>query len=148
MGSPHYTPSGAPTQGAAGASADIRSEFTAIEAGLDVLNEYPIAVLFSDLNTAGQVYISVPWNCTVERVYIGLNASNSTADTNITLKINGTAVTSGTGVVLSTAVQGDVVTITPTALNNILIANSLEIESDGGGSGTLEANVIAVFKRT
>jgi hypothetical protein len=50
--------------------------------------------------------------------------------------------------VLSTAVQGDVVTITPTALNNILIANSLEIESDGGGSGTLEANVIAVFKRT
>jgi hypothetical protein len=77
----------------------------------------------------------VPWNCTVERVYIGLNGNNSTADTNITLKINGTAVTSGTGVVLSTAVQGDVVTITPTALNNILIANSLEIESDGGGSG-------------
>jgi hypothetical protein len=50
MGSPHYTPSGAPTQGAAGASADIRSEFTAIEAGLEVLNEYPIALCAVELH--------------------------------------------------------------------------------------------------
>lgn len=149
MSAPHYTPTGVPAQGSAGASTEIRAEFTAIEAGIEVLNEYPLAVFWADVNAAlDQIYLCPPWACTLERYYIVCHDANSTADTILTAKLGGVAVTGGQGTILSTASEGDVITVTPTALNTLAEGSPLEIETNAGGSGTLRVTITAVFKRT
>jgi hypothetical protein len=148
MPSPTYTPTGVPVQGSAGVSSEIRAEFTAIETGIELLNLYPMVAQFDDINTADQIYLVAPWACTVEKIYVVVNADNATADTVITAKIGGAAVTGGSGTILSTALAGSVLTITPTALNTLIEGGALEIETDGGGSGTVSAHITVVFKRT
>ena len=148
MAAPHYTPSGKPVQGSAGSSKDLRDEFLLVETGIQVLNSIPIIAHFSDANTAGQVYVGVPWDCTITKVYITNDVSNTTTDTIFTLKIAGVAVTDGAGTLLSSAQLGTVVTITPTALNAIAAGQGLEIETDGGGSPVMPCNCTCLFERT
>lgn len=149
MGSPHYTPSGTPAAGSAGNSSAMRTEFTAVETGMQVLNSIPMVSQIEDANTAGQIYVAVPWNCLVTKVLICAGANQASGGaTGFTLKIGGTAVTDGTGTLATDALIGTVVTITPTALNALLQDGALELEYDGGGTPTQPCVVTFLFQRT
>lgn len=148
MTAPLYTPSGEPVAGSAGSSSILRTEFTAIETGLDQLNSYPIVSYFADANTAGQIYVAVPWDCICTKIQIVNEVANTTAATTFTAKIVGTAVTDGAATLAAAAAQATVTTITPSALNQILQGQAIELESDGGGSPVMPCQVTFLFERT
>ena len=149
MGAPHYTPSGTPTEGSGGSSADIRAELALIEAGIEAMNEFPVTLWFEDANAAAdQIYVSVPWQCTVEKIYAAVSAANGTTDTILTAKIGGTAITAGALTIPDTAAIADIVSTTPTAANAVSAGGAVEIETDGGGSTVMPVGITLVLKRT
>ena len=127
MTAPHYTPSGAPATGADGASADLRAEFALVEAGPEVLNFFPLSASFDDMNTAGSIFIGVPFACTVEAIYVTLVDNHSGPDTTLTPKIGAVAIT-GTGSLVfgSSDGLGNVKSFIPTSGNSIGIGATLE----------------------
>ncbi len=151
MADPLYTPSGKPTQGAPGASKDVRDEFALIEAGIDALNLYPISIPFADFNTAGSLYVAVPWSCLfVKAVAINL-AANGTADTTITFEIGGTAVTmdaNGNIVFAAADNANQLKNAVPASGNALVTDGALEIVTDGGGSTSMPGTVSMFFQRT
>lgn len=149
MAAPHYTPSGAPTEGSNGSSATLRAELALVEAGIEVLNEIPVTLWFEDANAAaGQSYVIVPWQCTIEKIYAAAGAANATTDTILTAKIGGVAVTGGSLTIPLAAAAGDSVAATPTAANAVSASGAIEIETDGAGSSVMPVGVTIVLKRT
>lgn len=149
MAAPHYTPSGAPVAGSAGSSADMRNEFALVEAGIDALNLFPMCIDMDDINTAGSVFLTVPWACTFESVYCLIDPANGTGATSITFEIGGVAVTMSTALTIPDSAALYSVHNGVAASGNALVAGTpLEIVSDGGSTGAVRGIFTLLFART
>jgi len=104
----------------------------------------------ADVSTAGQICIAVPDHCagTIMQVSSALNGAISGADADLTLKINGTAVTNSTiTIAQSGSAVGDVDTARPTGANLVAEGQHIEIETDGASTGTVAVTVTVAIKR-
>jgi hypothetical protein len=92
-----------------------------------------------DISTAGQIYVVSPVAGTISKIYSVINGAIATADSVLTPKIAGTAITNGAiTVAFSGSAAGDVDSSTPTAANTITAGAAIEIETDGASSNTVE----------
>ena len=150
MGAPFYTPSGNPIQGSDGDSKDIRDEFALIETGIEAVNQYPLSLRFADLNTAQSLWIPVPWAAQILGVSAVPSDANSTTDTVITFEIAGVLVvmdSNGELTIADTASAGVESTATPESANQVTSGGSVEIITDGGGSGVMRGTVMMILAR-
>lgn len=149
MGAPHYTPSGKPIQGSAGSSQDLRTEFGLVETGMQVMNSIPVTLYFADANLAADdTFIVVPWDCLVKTIYVVTGSGNSIAETILTPKIATVAITGGAITIPLNALVDVVFTATPTAANAISAGQTLEIETDGGGTAVMPLVFTVLLERT
>jgi hypothetical protein len=99
-----------------------------------ILNTY-----IGDISTAGQIYVVSPVAGTITKIYSVINGAITGANTILTPKIAGTAITGGAiTIAFSGSAEGDVDSSTPTALNEITAGSAIEIETDGGSTGTVK----------
>jgi hypothetical protein len=92
-----------------------------------------------DISTAGQIYVVSPVAGTITKIYSVINGAITGANTILTPKIAGTAITGGAITIgFSGSAEGDVDSSTPTALNEITAGSAIEIETDGGSTGTVK----------
>jgi hypothetical protein len=148
MAAPHYTPTGAPVSGAKGQSSVMRSEFTAIETGIQAMNSLPLVVTFDDLNTAKSRFVTAPWDGKIVAAYAVNDVANTTTATVLTLELGGTAVTMPTWQFGATDAIGTVASSVPTALNTFSAGDAIEVITDGGGTPTMPGSVTLVIERT
>lgn len=93
----------------------------------------------ADISTAGQIYVVSPVAGTITKIYSVINGAIATANSILTPKIAGTAITNGAiTVAFSGSAAGDVDSSTPTAANTITAGAAIEIETDGASSNTVE----------
>ena len=99
-----------------------------------------VPFVIDDVSTAGQVYIPVNGEMEGKIVEIrtALNGAIGTADVDLTAKISGTAVTGGV-LTIATAgsAAGTVDAIEPTAANEVVAGDVIEIETDGASTNTV-----------
>ena len=99
-----------------------------------------VPFVIDDVSTAGQVYIPVNGNIAGKIVEIrtALNGAIGTADAVLTGKISGTAITGGV-VTIATAssAAGDIDTAEPTAANDCVAGQVIEIETNGASTNTV-----------
>lgn len=109
-----------------------------------------ITATFEDVSTAAStVYIPMNFAGTVTAIRSVLHGTIATADTTLTCKINGTAITSGTlTLAYSGSAAGDVDTATPTANNTFSAGQYLEVTSDGASTNAVNATVMFTITRT
>lgn len=98
-----------------------------------------LTTAIADISTAGQIYVVSPVAGTISKIYSVINGAIATANSILTPKIAGTAITSGAiTVAFSGSAAGDVDSSTPSALNTITAGAAIEIETDGASSNTVE----------
>ena len=104
----------------------------------------------ADISTADQIYIPVPngFEGDVVEIRTAIDAAITTADATITPKIGGTAMTNGAiTVAQSGSAAGDTDVSNPTGARTVRAGDAIEIETDGGSTGTAKCNVTIVIKR-
>jgi hypothetical protein len=98
------------------------------------LNKMAITTYFPNLADADSVFITAPLAGTISKAYITVHNAID-ADTVVTLKIGGVAVTNGTiSVVASGSTGGSVFSCTPTAANAVIAGQAIEIVSNGAAT--------------
>jgi len=108
------------------------------EAG-ESLKKVILNTFIEDISTAGQIYVVSPVAGTITKIYSVINGAITGANTILTPKIGGTAITGGAiTIAFSGSAVGDVDSSTPTALNAITAGSAIEIETDGGSTGTVK----------
>lgn len=113
------------------------------------LYDYFLTLYLADISTAGQIYIPVPDGGEIIKAYSVINGAIATADSVLTLKINGTAVTGGTmTVAYSGSAAGDVDSCTPTGANVVNEGDVIEVETDGASTNTVPAVITVIIRRT
>jgi hypothetical protein len=111
------------------------------------LSHRAITAYLADVSTAGQIYVVAPSRGRIVRVWSALNGAITGADSILTLKINGTAVTNGTmTVAFTSSAAGDVDVMIPSALNLVQQGDAIEIETDGGSTGTVPVMLTIVIE--
>jgi len=109
-----------------------------LASGLSLKKAY-LTVKLDDISTAGQIYVTSPFTGTITKIYSVINGAIATADSVLTPKIAGTAITNGAiTVAFSGSAAGDVDLSTPSAANAITAGAAIEIETDGASSNTVE----------
>ena len=104
----------------------------------------------ADVSTAGQICIAIPDHAagTIMQFSTSLSAAISGADADLTLKINGTAVTNSTLTsAQSGSAVGDVDTARPTGANYVAEGQHIEIETDGASTGTVPVHCTIAIRR-
>ena len=104
---------------------------------LEVVLPFNIA----DVSTAGQVFIPIPvgFDGTIVEIITVLNGAIATADVDLTAKIAGVAVTNGLiTITQSGSAAGDVDIVNPTSNNAVAAGGTIEIETDGASTNTIE----------
>ena len=104
----------------------------------------------ADVSTAGQIYIPVPSEAAGEIIEINsvIDGTIATGDTDLTAKIGGTAVTNGVITITeSGSAAGDVDTVYPTAARTVSAGDSIEIETDGVSTNTVQATITITIRR-
>ncbi len=110
------------------------------------LNDYFITTKLADISTAGQTYVAVPDGGRLIKVFAALGAAITTADATMTVKTaQGTAGT--ISVPFSGSAAGNVYTLEPSANNAVNEGETIEIETDGGSTGTAEVEITLVIRR-
>ena len=103
------------------------------------LKKVYLTTSIADISTAGQIYVVSPVAGTISKIYSVINGAIATANSILTPKIAGTAITNGAiTVAFSGSAAGDVDSSTPTAANTITAGAAIEIETDGASSNTVE----------
>lgn len=100
-----------------------------------------VPFVINDVSTAGQVYVPVNQEMagTIVEIETVLNGAIATANAGLTAKISGTAVTGGTiTVAYSGSAAGDVDNCSPTAANEVVDGDVIEIETNGASSNTVQ----------
>lgn len=106
------------------------------------MNAMLVNVEITDISTADQRHFAPGFNGKIKRITSCLGGAISGADATLTAKISGTAVTGGSiTVAQSSSAAGDVDSATPTAANTFTSTDHIEIETDGGSTGTHEVLV-------
>lgn len=100
------------------------------------VNKAVFNAVIDDVSTAATIYIPVPFACTVEKVYSALGAVITGADSTVTVK-NASGTSMGTlTVAYSGSAAGDIDSLTPTTNNTIAAGAKIQIDTDGGSTGT------------
>lgn len=108
-----------------------------------------VTLVFENIDSVGDIYLPMNFAGTVTRAYSIINGALGTADTLLTLKINGTAMTGGTLLITSSgSAAGDVDSCTPTALNTFAQGQYIQVTSDTAGSGSVTATIMLTITRT
>jgi len=103
------------------------------------LKKVYLTASIQDISTAGQIYVVSPVAGTISKIYSVINGAIATANSILTPKIAGTAITGGAiTVAFSGSAAGDVDSSTPSAANEITAGAAIEIETDGASSNTVE----------
>lgn len=102
------------------------------------LKKIALYTSIADISTAGQIYVVSPVAGTITKIYSVINGAIATANSILTPKIAGTAITGGAiTVAFSGSAAGHVDSSTPTAANTIAAGQAIEIETDGASSNTV-----------
>lgn len=110
------------------------------------LNDYFLTAYIADVSTAGQIYVAVPDDGRVTKVFTALNGTIDTANSVITVKTaRGTCGT--LTITASGSAAGDVDSATFSANNQVLEGETIEIETDGGSGQTIPVMVTIVVTR-
>lgn len=108
------------------------------------LNVIRVSCHMADSSTAGSSFVVAPCRGKIVKMGSVIHAAVTTADTAITSKIAGTAITGGGWTIAFTsAAAGDVDTAIPTAANFVKEDDNIEFISDGAGSGTVPTTFFA-----
>lgn len=101
----------------------------------------------ADISTASSAYCAAAGRGKLVSVHATIANAITVADANLSLEINGTAVTGGTGVVAFTGSGvGTTVEIVPTALNDVEAGDLMEVITDGGSTTTAVTAVTFVVR--
>ncbi len=114
------------------------------------LNKITLPFTIVDVSTAGQVFIPIPdeFEGEVVEIRTALNGVITGGDAVLTPKIGGTALTNGAITIANAgSAAGDVDTARPTGLNAVAAGGSIEIETDGGSTGTVSVFGTVVILR-
>lgn len=114
------------------------------------LTHVTLPFYIADVSTAGQIYVPVPngFDGEIIEIHSALNGAITGADSVLTAKIGGTAVTNGTMTVANSgSAAGDVDSCYPTGANTVVAGGSIEIETDGASTGTVAVFGTIVIKR-
>jgi hypothetical protein len=110
------------------------------------LNDYFLTAKIEDISTAGQVYVAVPDDGKVIKVFSALNGAIATGDATLTVKTaQGSAGT--ITVTQSGSAAGDVDTVEPTSNNSVVEGETIEIETDGASTNTVSVDLTIVVRR-
>lgn len=115
----------------------------------DLLNT-TLNFFIADVSTAGQIFVPIPigFDGQVIEVRTALNGAIATADVDLTLKVNGTAMTNGViTIAQSGSAAGDTDVAFPTSLNAVRVGDAVEIETDGASTNTVEVFGTLVIRR-
>lgn len=108
------------------------------------LNVIRVFAHMADSSTAGSAFTAAPCRGRIVKLGSVINAAVTTADTAITSKINGAAITGGGWTIAFTsAAAGDVDTAIPSGANAVNEDDKIEFASDGAGSGTVPTTFFA-----
>lgn len=106
------------------------------------INKVYLTYLITDVCTAGSHWVVAPLAGTISKIYSVIDGAIGTADTALSFKIAGVAVTNGDiTITQSGSAAGDVNSATPTANNTVTDGQAIEIITDGAGSNTVACTV-------
>lgn len=105
-------------------------------------NLVTLNVTFTDISTAESIFVTSPIAGIISKIYVVLYGAINTADSIVTAKILGVAVTnSSITVAQSGSAAGTVFNSTPTAARTVAAGGAIEILTDGASSGVARATV-------
>lgn len=108
------------------------------------LNVIRVSTYMADSSTAGSSFAVAPTRGKIIKVGSIIHAAVTTANTNISTKINGNAIAGGAFIIaFSGAAAGDVDTAIPSGANTVNEDDKIEFVSDGAGSGTVPTTFFA-----
>lgn len=117
--------------------------------GVWAFDEDFIDLDIATLATATSYNLIMPHSGTFLKLYSVIDGAIGTADTTLTLKINGTNVTNGVITIpFSGSAAGQINSAFPTALNTATQGQLVTLTCNGVSSGTVRCHVSLVFLRT
>lgn len=114
------------------------------------LNKVTLNFVINDISTAGQIFVPIPDDFEGEVVEIrtALNGAITIGDAVLTPKINGIAITNAAITIANSgSAAGDVDVSRPTGLNTVRVGEAVEIETNGGSTGTVTVTGTLVILR-
>lgn len=105
-----------------------------------------ITVRMADISTAGSVYVAVPAQAEVVKVYSVVDGATTTANAVVTVKKNGTAMTDGTITIAFGGAAGDIDTCEPSAGHQVDAGDYIQLTTDGGSTGAVAAVFTIVLR--
>jgi hypothetical protein len=111
------------------------------------LNVVPMMVKITDVSTADEHYLAPGFRGRIKKILTALGGAIGTADADITVKIDGVAVTGGV-VTIATAgsAAGDLDSAVPTANDEFTETSVIEVETDGASSNTVPVCVTLLLE--
>lgn len=101
-----------------------------------------ITVRLNDISTASSAWVVPGFRGKIRNAWAVINGAITDANAVLTLKIGGSAVTGGTlTIVQSGSAAGNVSTATPSAANTFTATQAVQIETNGGSTGTVAAEI-------
>lgn len=111
------------------------------------LNDKYLTAYLADVSAASSTFVVSPARGKVVAIYTALHGAITGADSALTAKINGTAITGGAiTVAYSGSAAGDVDSCVPTGANVVNAGDAIEIASDGASSTTAGLTVTVVIR--
>ncbi len=108
------------------------------------LNIIRVFSYMADSSTAGSAFAVAPCRGKIVKMGSVIHAAVTVANTAVTSKIAGTAITGGSWTIAFTsAAAGDVDTAIPTGANYVNEDDNIEFVSDGAGSSTVPTTFFA-----
>lgn len=113
---------------------------------LKTSNKAFVAGAFADISTAASIFVPVPITGTVSKIFVTLNNAITVANSIVTAKINGVAM-SGLSITITQAgsAGGSTFSGTPSGNNTVTEGQAIEIITDGGSTTTCVSNVVVVI---
>lgn len=113
------------------------------------INIVTLNYTFTDISTPSSQWIVCPIAGIISKIYTVINGAIITADTTMSFKIAGVAVTNGNIVIpISGSGAGVVGSSTPTAARTLTAGQALEIISDGASSNVINATISFIINVT
>lgn len=120
-----------------------------VESTAAELDQFVVTGEILDISATASSWAVCPYAGTIETIYTMVKGTVTDADAAITFEIGGVAVTGGAITIgYSGSANGVIDTASPTAANTVAAGAAIEIITDGGSTGSVEADVIFVMQRT
>ena len=112
------------------------------------LRDYFLNAQILDISAGGQAYFVVPAAGKIISIQTVIANAITTGDAVLTASINGTAVTGGAITVANAAsAAGDVDEAIPTALNDVIRGDAIDVASDNGSTVACICNVTVQIRK-